>query len=96
MDEQSPYLSETTLNSQTSDSYFSQFSKKYMFWAGGIVVLVCLIIVLLYVYKINLSSTATKEPFLNYSKRSDSQVANGYLDAQINLLNRLQHKNMSK
>lgn len=90
-EERSPYLSETLISDRRPLAMPSKTYSKYMpnvSWVVGIIIILTIAIVT-YLYFFKDCSTE------HFSESSKSNNMGGYLDTQINLLNRLQHKNMS-
>lgn len=81
-DEYSPYMSDAPRDTYSIfDNYMSPF---------GIFILIIIGIFIYFAY-----FATPKESFNNASRRSDPSADEDYLEMQIDLLNRQQHKNMS-
>jgi hypothetical protein len=87
-EERSPYLSETLVSDKRPSTTASNSYTPNVPWAVGIIIILAIVIII-YLYFLK---GHTHEHFSENSKPDDM---GGYLDTQINLLNRLQHKNMS-
>jgi hypothetical protein len=87
LDEHSPYVSQSLLYNEPVDI-------STIFGVNVFSILVFFIIILISTF-VYLAVAKKSETFLNASKRSDPQMDHDYLEMQIDLLNRQQHKNMT-
>lgn len=86
-EEYSPYMSNTQ---HTEPGMFSGMPfGNYIFSAFGIFIIIIIGIFIYFAY-----FATPSENFINASQRSDRQSDQDYLEIQIDLLNRQQHKNL--